>query len=386
MKAKKHLNLRILLWWPDGSGWRRLARALVPNPGTLIILAVFLLAQSAGALPLKVPATTSSSTTTTISYQGRLADSSGNPITSPGVAMQFRLYNVDTGGAPLWEETHAAVPVEDGLFHVLLGSTNPIPVSLLASNSTLWLGITVGSDSEMTPREQIASVPYAMASEISRFGGRPHSYPYVLHLRHFALAMGNFCYGYVPGDPGVAGHPICDSYPGLDRFTAGLKLFAPSGNGDVHAANNLPIKDVNFGSQTVTESPRWGYAYSFFLNNPGTARSFELPMGGCNDVAVYVTTGEVAPDRLGNSVSLQYHRFPGNSGDELLGCPCEDLNPVIEVPAGLFRLTVLTRGAGCTSYLGIGKVDNVGLPIGNWIQEAGFTVDWPSLRTYLGEQ
>jgi len=52
--------------------------------------------------------------------------------------------------------------VEDGLFHVLLGSTNPIPVSLLANNSTLWLGIKVGSDSEMTPREQIASVPYAM--------------------------------------------------------------------------------------------------------------------------------------------------------------------------------------------------------------------------------
>ena len=120
-------------------------------------------ATNAGALPLRAPALTGDSTTT-ISYQGRLADSAGNPITSSGVAMQFRLYDVDTGGAPLWEETHAAVPVEDGLFHVLLGSTNPIPVSLLASNSALWLGITVGSDSEMTPREQIASVPYAMVA------------------------------------------------------------------------------------------------------------------------------------------------------------------------------------------------------------------------------
>jgi len=143
------------------SSWRRLVRALVPNLGTLIILALFLWAQSAGALPFRAPALAGDSTTI-ISYQGRLADSSGNPITTPGVAMQFRLYNTDTDGAPLWEETHAAVPVEDGLFHVLLGSTNPIPVSLLASNSALWLGITVGSDSEMTPREQIASVPYAM--------------------------------------------------------------------------------------------------------------------------------------------------------------------------------------------------------------------------------
>jgi hypothetical protein len=163
MKAKKHLNLnlQIPLWWPGGSGWRRLARALVPNPGTLIILAVFLLAQSAGAVPVRVSALAGNSTTT-ISYQGRLADSSGNLVTTSGVGIQFRLYNTDTGGSPLWEESHTAVPVEDGLFHVLLGSTDPIPVSLLANNSTLWLGITVGADSEMAPREQIASVPYAM--------------------------------------------------------------------------------------------------------------------------------------------------------------------------------------------------------------------------------
>jgi len=145
----------------------RLARALLPAPSsvlfTLLVVGLVFFAQRAGALPLRAPALAGDSTTT-ISYQGRLADSAGNPITTPGVAMQFRLYDADTGGAPLWEETHAAVPVEDGLFHVLLGSTNPIPVSLLASNSTLWLGITVGSDSEMTPREQIASVPYAMVA------------------------------------------------------------------------------------------------------------------------------------------------------------------------------------------------------------------------------
>ena len=165
MKAKKRLNLSIPLWWPSGPSWRRLARWLLPTPGnvlfTLLVMGGLLWATSAGALPFRAPALAGDSTTT-ISYQGRLADSSGNPVTTSGVGMQFRLYNTDTGGSPLWEESHTAVPAEDGLFHVLLGSTNPIPVSLLASNSTLWLGITVGSDSEMTPREQIASVPYAM--------------------------------------------------------------------------------------------------------------------------------------------------------------------------------------------------------------------------------
>ena len=165
MKAKKRLNLSIPLWWPSGPGWRRLARWLLPSPGnalfTLLVVGGLLWATSAGALPFRAPTLVGDSTTT-ISYQGRLADSAGNPVTTSGVGMQFRLYNTDTGGSPLWEESHTAVPVEDGLFHVLLGSTNPIPVSLLANNSALWLGITVGSDSEMTPREQIASVPYAM--------------------------------------------------------------------------------------------------------------------------------------------------------------------------------------------------------------------------------
>jgi len=146
---------------------RRLARAFVPHPGTFIVtlLAVgaVLFAQQAGALPFRAP-TLAGDSTTTISYQGRLADSTGDPVNSPGIGMQFCLYDTDVGGSPVdgWCEDHLSVPVEDGLFHVLLGSTKPIPVSLLANNSTLWLGIKVGSDSEMTPREQIASVPYAM--------------------------------------------------------------------------------------------------------------------------------------------------------------------------------------------------------------------------------
>ena len=142
-------------------------RAWLPSRGnilfTLLVVAGLLWATSAGALPLRAPMLAGDSTTT-ISYQGRLADSSGDPVTTSGVGMQFRLYNTDTGISSLWEEPHTAVPVEDGLFHVLLGSVNPIPVSLLSGNSTLWLGITVGSDSEMTPREQIASVPYAMVA------------------------------------------------------------------------------------------------------------------------------------------------------------------------------------------------------------------------------
>jgi len=161
MKAKTYI--RIPLWWPSLSGnWR----AWLPSRGnvlfTLLVVGGLLWATSAGALPFRAP-TLAGDSTTTISYQGRLADSVGDPVNSSGIGMQFCLYNTDVGGSPLWCEDHPSVPVEDGLFSVLLGSrSGGIPVDILASHSTLWLGITVDGDSEMTPREQIASAPYAI--------------------------------------------------------------------------------------------------------------------------------------------------------------------------------------------------------------------------------
>ncbi len=138
---------------------KRIARQFIPNAGTIVLVIVLLWAQQAGALGFLAP---DAASTSTISYQGRLADSSGNPVTNAGLGMKFRLYNAATGGSALWTETYSGVPVNGGLFHVLLGSVTPIPASLFSSNSTLYLGITVGADTEMTPREQLASAPYAM--------------------------------------------------------------------------------------------------------------------------------------------------------------------------------------------------------------------------------
>ena len=167
MKAKKHLNLRIPLWWPSGPGWRRLARAMTPHPGTLIVmlvvLAAILWAQSVGALPLRAPAAASTSTGT-IAYQGRLADADGTPITDT-VNMEFRLYDVASGGIFLWEELWTGsngVQVSDGLFNVMLGSLTPIPQSVIAGHDSLFLGITVGTDDEMEPRVQLGTVPFAV--------------------------------------------------------------------------------------------------------------------------------------------------------------------------------------------------------------------------------
>jgi hypothetical protein len=96
-----------------------------------------------------------------ISYQGYLTDSGGIPVNGD-VEITFSIYDTPTGGTALWAETHPSVSVSDGLFNVLLGSVNPITPPLLTGET--YLGIRVEGDEEMSPRQQIAAVAYALRS------------------------------------------------------------------------------------------------------------------------------------------------------------------------------------------------------------------------------
>jgi putative metal-binding protein len=102
-----------------------------------------------------------------ITYQGRLTASSGQPVNGT-IALTFRLYDVPSGGAPLWEETHGSVSAADGLFTVILGSITPLG---LAFDVPYFLGVKAGTDTEMTPRQPLGSVGYAMRSAIADSAG-----------------------------------------------------------------------------------------------------------------------------------------------------------------------------------------------------------------------
>ncbi|MBU0494700.1 MAG: hypothetical protein KKA73_28865 [Chloroflexi bacterium] len=159
---KKQISLTIP--WPKWGRALVFARKwLLPNPGTLILMVALVLAMPALAGPLYVPAATSTSTRT-ISYQGRLADSGGNPLTGK-YNLEFRIYDVPTGGTPLWTEMWTganSVDVSDGLFNVMLGSIDNTLASAIEGHDELYLGITVGTDSEVMPRVQLGSVPFSM--------------------------------------------------------------------------------------------------------------------------------------------------------------------------------------------------------------------------------
>jgi len=95
-----------------------------------------------------------------INYQGKLADSNGTPITGTKT-ITFKIYNVSSGGSPLWQETQS-VTVNKGIFNVLLGSVNNLN---LAFDVPYYLATQVGGDAEMTPRQRITSTGYAFRAQ-----------------------------------------------------------------------------------------------------------------------------------------------------------------------------------------------------------------------------
>lgn len=101
-----------------------------------------------------------------LTQQGRLLDASGNPVPdNTPVSIQFKLYDAATGGSVLWSETQSVTPVS-GYFSARLGDVTPLPYgpSGVLDGHVRYLGVTVGNDPEMTPRQPIVSAPYALLS------------------------------------------------------------------------------------------------------------------------------------------------------------------------------------------------------------------------------
>ncbi len=106
-----------------------------------------------GGVPLLLPL---------IPVQGRLTDASGTPLNGT-YTITASLYDVDTGGTPRCTSTPVTAQVTNGLFNMTIGNPGFLG-HCNASNINgdfLYLGIKVGSDPEMTPRQIIWPVPYA---------------------------------------------------------------------------------------------------------------------------------------------------------------------------------------------------------------------------------
>lgn len=134
--------------------------ALVLIPVVLLLTAVTALSAS----PIRqLISPASDAVPQKITYQGVLSDANGVTVNDGGYTASFSLYTTATRGSAVWEESHE-VQVQNGLFSVELGGQKDLATAL-ENGPELFLGITIGSGTELRPRQPVTSVPFALSAQ-----------------------------------------------------------------------------------------------------------------------------------------------------------------------------------------------------------------------------
>jgi hypothetical protein len=136
-----------------------------------------------------------------VNYQGVLTRIDGTPLDTL-VFVQFFLFNNSVGGGSIWREEHRNVIVTDGNFSAQLGETTPLSPAIL-NHDSLWLGVQIGNNAEMTPRLRLGTVPYTQrtATIDDASGGAVNGDVMILGnavigFEHECLGAGSFVAGY----------------------------------------------------------------------------------------------------------------------------------------------------------------------------------------------
>lgn len=124
-----------------------------------LIIIVFIITESGlTAVPNRVP------------YQGLLTDQSKISLKDGLYRLVFKLYPTSQATIAYWTESQTVKSI-NGLFTVSLGDSSANGFPTMISDS-LWLGVTVGTGIELTPRTKLASVPFALRSAIADSSGK----------------------------------------------------------------------------------------------------------------------------------------------------------------------------------------------------------------------
>ncbi len=176
-------------------------------------------------------------------------------------SMTFKIYDALTVGTLLCTDTDASVAVSNGLFSATIDGCSDVNIS----GTQLYLGITVGADAEMTPRQKIGSVPYARSL---RPGAdiRGSDSSALLYLVNSGTA-GSGVYGNSTGASGTTYgvHGDADSPSGYGGYfsnsgaTSGAALYANGDakqlrTGDGFVKAGVYVNDCGNGTPTITRS------------------------------------------------------------------------------------------------------------------------------------
>ena len=100
-----------------------------------------------------------------LALQGILRDPNGTTVTDGSYSLTIKLYEDVTGGTPVFTEVIGSAAVQNGVFSIEIGATSASSSDLdqVPFNTTYYVGVTVESGTEMTPRTKLTVSPYSMA-------------------------------------------------------------------------------------------------------------------------------------------------------------------------------------------------------------------------------
>ncbi|MCJ7829466.1 FG-GAP-like repeat-containing protein, partial [Patescibacteria group bacterium] len=228
-----------------------------------------------------------------LSFQGRLTDSSNNPI-SGYTDITFKLWKTlsggteetctgDTGEDCLWTSGSCTINSDqDGIFSLLLGTESGpeyecldaegISEDVFTKYPDIWLAITVDDDGEMDPRMQVATVGYALNAETLQ--GLPPGtgvedipfIPYINSEGKLVIAVASPSIQATSGTFALEGQTGVTIQAGSGQN--GSIALAPKGTGTVNLTSEATTGNlldnqggVNFGTEGGKEANNLYYGY-----------------------------------------------------------------------------------------------------------------------------
>lgn len=248
----------------------------------IVAVVTMIIAGLGGGIAQALPSAQQRTSGTTIPYAGRLTDEAGRPVADGDYAFTFALYDAATAGTLLWSEVQEGIAVREGGFVASLGSSNPIPTTLL-SGGERWLEVAVRAPGASTftalsPRQSLRAAAPAQPAGVNQAAPCPHD--------HWGESWGDSTLGVAFPGPFVALYGHSNAFGGvLGQSASNIGVYGTSTSGvGVYGESTNDIGGVFEGSDTV------GYAADISLEgDPGRIVAY----GGTNSRMSLRSNGNV---------------------------------------------------------------------------------------------